>query len=234
MTATKKRINERARRDRSSGQVVLRRCVGSGERREEQYLVRLVVDADGCVVTDFSRRLPGRGIWLLPVPEMLVHRQLVKRLAYAARRGVSIAPDFAERLEIGLAARCVEAIGLARRAGHAVAGAVRVAKFCASRPGGMICCSFDAGSTARQRAEALAKGRILSTALSGRELGRAFGCERMVHAAVAQGPLCERMRLECNRLAILRGQMKLPPPPEHDERCSGGGLQPLKDGYDQG
>ncbi len=71
-------------------------------------------------------RLPGRGLWLTPRRD-IVDSAVAKRLfARAARRPVVVPAGLADRVEALLARRCVDLIGLARRAGQAVAGFAKV------------------------------------------------------------------------------------------------------------
>jgi predicted RNA-binding protein YlxR (DUF448 family) len=41
-----------------------RRCIVTGEVREEAQLIRFAVSPDGDVVPDIAAKLPGRGIWV--------------------------------------------------------------------------------------------------------------------------------------------------------------------------
>src|SRR5437016_3720303 len=103
-----------------------RRCIVTGATGERGALLRFVVGPDGEIVPDVAARLPGRGLWLTPQRD-IVERAVAKRLfARAARRPVSAPPELADRIESLLARRCCEALGLARRAGLAVAGFERV------------------------------------------------------------------------------------------------------------
>ena len=104
-----------------------RRCIVTGEIGERSRLLRFVVGPQGELVPDVAARLPGRGLWLTPRRD-IVERAVAKRLfARAARRPVTVPVGLADRIEALLAQRCIDAIGLARRAGLAVAGFERVA-----------------------------------------------------------------------------------------------------------
>jgi uncharacterized protein len=180
-----------------------RRCIVTGEIGDRGALLRLVVGPDGQIVPDVEARLPGRGLWLTPRRD-IVERAVAKRIfARAARRPVSASPELADRIESLLARRCGDALGLARRAGLAVAGFDRASE--AVRRGKVALLLFAADGAAAGIRK-LAAGRELPVAgvLTAAELGAAFGRERIVHVAVAGGPLCERLRLDLSRLAGLR------------------------------
>lgn len=74
----------------------LRTCVGCRQRAPRAELVRLVV-ADGEVVVDRDRRLPGRGVHLHPGPDCLAlalrRRALARGLRSADARTDGLAGD---------------------------------------------------------------------------------------------------------------------------------------------
>ncbi len=130
---------------------------------------------------------------------------MAKRLfARAARRPVATPPELADRVESLLARRCVDALGLARRAGLAVAGFDRVGE--ALRRGGaaLLLCALDGAEAGHRKLAALGRDLPVARVLTAAELGAAFGHERIVHVAVAGGALCQRLRLDLSRLAGLR------------------------------
>lgn len=157
---------------------------------------------------DIEARLPGRGLWLTARRD-IVERAVAKRVfARAARRPVVAAPELADRVESLLARRCLDALGLARRAGLAVAGFDRVSDWVRRGRARLLLAARDgaAGGSRRLAPGRQAPGRNVPVIgiLAAAELGAAFGRERIVHVAVAGGPLCDRLRLDLARLAGLR------------------------------
>ncbi len=170
-----------------------RRCIVTGEVGERGRLLRLVVGPDGVLVPDVEGRLPGRGLWLTPRRD-IVEQAVAKRLfARTARQPVSVPADLADRIEALLTRRCGAAVGFARRAGSAAAG------FAA-----MLLFALDGAESGRRKLGALGRDLPSASVLTAVELGAAFGRERIVHAAVGSGPLCERLWLDLYRLAGLR------------------------------
>jgi len=181
-----------------------RRCIVTGETGERAALVRLVVGPDGEIVPDVAARLPGRGLWLTPRRD-IVERALAKRLfARAARRSVSAPPELADRIESLLARRCCDALGLARRAGQAVAGFERAEEALRHGRAGLLLVALDGAEGGRQRLAGPARSVPAARVLTAAELGGAFGRERIVYAAVADRSLCRRLALDLARLAALR------------------------------
>ena len=181
-----------------------RRCIVTGETRDRGALLRLVVGPDGAIVPDVAARLPGRGLWLTPRRD-IVEQAVAKRVfARAARRPVLAPPGLADRIESLLARRCCDALGLARRAGLAVAGFERVSEAAHRGRAGLLLFALDGAEGGRRKLTALGRDLPLARVLTAAELGGAFGRERIVYAAVADGKLCRRLLIDLLRLAGLR------------------------------
>ena len=188
-----------------------RRCLVSGRVRPKEALVRFVVAPDGAIVADVAGRLPGRGMWLSADRDVIDKAVAGNLFARAARRPVRVPIDLADRVERLLVRRCIDLIGLARRAGEAVAGFEKVDAWLRQDRGGLVLLASDAASGARSKSRAWARGRPLFDLLSGAELGGPFGRGRMVHVAMAPGRIMERVQGEGMRLAGVRGGRADPP-----------------------
>jgi len=181
-----------------------RRCIATGEVRDRAVLLRFVVGPDGTIVPDIDERLPGRGLWLTPRRD-IVNRALAKRVfARAARRQVSVPPDLADRLETLLARRVVDTLGLARRAGLAVAGFDRACDAVRHGRAALLLCARDGAPRGRQKLAGLGRDLPCADTLTAIELGAAFGRDRIAHAAVGGGKLCRRLLADLEKLAGLR------------------------------
>lgn len=181
-----------------------RRCIVTGETHDRARLLRFVVGPDGTIVPDVDARLPGRGLWLLPRRD-IVERAVTKRLfARAARRPVVMSPELADRCEALLARRCGDALGLARRAGVAVAGYERVSEAVRRGNAALLLFALDGAEAGRRRMAAGARGVTSAAALNAEELSGVFGRERVAFVAVGPGALCSRLLTELTRLAGFR------------------------------
>jgi predicted RNA-binding protein YlxR (DUF448 family) len=188
-----------------------RRCIVTGEVRDRAALVRFVVGPDGAIVPDIEARLTGRGLWLTARRD-IVDRAVAKRIfARAARRPVAASPDLADRIESLLARRCCDAIGLARRAGAAVAGFERVGEAVRRGRVGLLLFALDGAEGGRGKLPAPGRNLPSARVLTAAELGGAFGRKRIVHAAVAVGPLARRLVLDLSRLSGLRAEAAVDP-----------------------
>lgn len=185
----------------------LRRCIATRAVLPKAAMVRFVVGPSGAVVPDIEGRLPGRGLWLCADRD-IVRRAAQKNLfAKAARAAVTVPDGLAEQVEGLLARRCLDLLGLARRAGQAVAGFEKVQGWLAADRVGLLLAASDGGADGRRKLGGAARRDVPVVALfSGAELAGALGRDGVVaHAAVAAGDIAERLAREAGRLAGLRG-----------------------------
>jgi ribosomal protein L7Ae-like RNA K-turn-binding protein len=147
-----------------------------------------------------------------------VRAAVTKRAFARAARAPVVAPeDLPERVEQLLVRRCIELMGLARRAGVAVGGFEKVREALKAGPAGLLVTASDAGEDGKAKLQALARGARRFEALSAAELGAAFGRDALVHASVASGRLARALAAEGDRLAGFRG------PGTNETRAAPGG-----------
>ena len=182
----------------------LRRCVVTRQRLPKERMIRFVIGPDRMVVPDLTAKLPGRGIWLSAVGDVIETARTKGAFAKAARGQVSVPPDLGSGLQVALARRIGETLGLARRAGQAVAGFVKAREWLDAGRAGLIVQARDGSGDERARfLGGRAAGLTVVTPLDGAQLGAIFGREHVVHVAVAPGRLAEVLRVEAERLAGL-------------------------------
>ncbi len=189
-----------------------RRCLVSGLTAPKTALMRFVVGPDGDVVPDVAGRLPGRGLWLQCRRDIIAKACAKNVFARAARCQVRPAASLADLVEHQLAGRCVELIGLARRAGDIISGFDDVRDWLRRHAGtdgtGVVIAARDGADDGINKIAALARavapGMVRRTALSADELGQALGRERAVHIVIRPGPLADKFINEAGRLAGIR------------------------------
>jgi hypothetical protein len=196
------------REDQGEGDTT-RRCIVTGEIRPKAELIRFVVGPDGSIVPDVAGRLPGRGLWLTARRDIVVTAATKRIFARAARSQVVVDEGLADRIEQLLAARCCGILGLARRAGQALAGFVVVRTLVASGGAAVLVEAADGGSDSRAKLAALAPALPVVDRLSCAELSAAFGREHVVHAALTPGRLAASLVADAARLGGFRDAHRL-------------------------
>jgi uncharacterized protein len=182
----------------------LRRCVATRERLPKEMLVRLVAGPECTLVPDIEERLPGRGLWITARRDIVAGAVTKRLLARAAGVGIAVPPDLADRIAALLTRRCLELVGLARRAGQAVAGFEKVKA--ALERGDVVLVLQAADGSPEQRAKLMPRSAStpLVTLFSSAELAEIFGRDMAVHVAVRRGGIAERLARDCTRLAGFR------------------------------
>jgi predicted RNA-binding protein YlxR (DUF448 family) len=188
----------------------LRRCIATAAVRPKAELIRFVVGPEGEIVPDLAEKLPGRGLWVAAEREALQRAVTKKLFARAARESVKVPDDLVERVEALLFRNCIDLIGMARRAGQAVAGYEKVHAWLVEGRVAVLLGASDGAMDGRGKLAALASSipsqpRLVET-FSADTLGMAFARDRMVHAAVARGGLSKRLLAEALRLDGIRGR----------------------------
>ncbi len=172
-------------------------------------MIRFVVAPDRTLVPDLTATLPGRGIWLSACGDVLETARaqggLGRAFARAARGPVIVPPDLPALLEAALVRRIGELLGLARRAGQAVAGFDKAREWLRSGRARLIVQASDGSAAERARLVGGAGDEVgVLAPLSAAALGHVFGRDHVVHVAIAPGRLGERLVAEAARLEGLR------------------------------
>jgi hypothetical protein len=194
-------------KDRSAARE--RRCVVSGEVLPEAELIRFALGPDNVLVPDVAAKLPGRGAWVRADRVRL--EQAIKKNAFAhALKANAKAPDgLTDLTEALLAKRCVDLIGLARRAGAIAIGATQVEQAIRAKPALLLIEANDGAEEGREKLMSLhigLWGRPPSAigCFTAEDLGVALGRERVIHACLLQERLAAALAIDIGRLAGFR------------------------------
>ncbi len=163
--------------------------------------MRFVLDPEGCVTADLAAKLPGRGAWVLATREAVEKAAAKGLFARAFKAPAKLAGgSLADTVEAGLEARALAALGLARRAGKAVAGFDQVRGALKERRASVLLTAAEAGEDGAGKLAGLAGSLPVIRAFSAAAQSAALGKDGVVHAAVLAGPEAERLLREARRL----------------------------------
>jgi hypothetical protein len=122
---------------------------------------------------------------------------------------VRVPDDLAQQVEALALRRCLDLLGLARRAGAVVAGFEKVKAALRAGEVGLLVQAADAAEDGRHKIRALARAVAPKTPVvqfcGAAELGAAVGREAVVHVGIAPGRFAAGLAREIQRLADLRG-----------------------------
>jgi predicted RNA-binding protein YlxR (DUF448 family) len=191
-----------------SGHVPERRCIVTGDVLPRETMVRFVVRPPEAgkaeLVPDLEARLPGRGLWITARRDIVGRAVAKNSFARVAQAPVEAPADLADRLELLLVRRCIDHLGLARRAGQAVAGFEQVRAWLDRGRVGAVVEASDGAADGQRKVMAMAPGLPVVRVLAGWELGSAFGRDWIGHVALAPGRIAQGFCREAGRLAGFR------------------------------
>jgi predicted RNA-binding protein YlxR (DUF448 family) len=191
-----------------------RRCIASGVVGPKEGLIRFAVDPTGRVVPDVVGNLPGRGLWVTANRENVTKAAAKGLFSRAAKARVQADPDLADLCERLLAARALQILGLARRAGDLVLGFDGVDLALTSpKPLAVLIAAADGAADGRRKLAGKRGRAMLVENFTSAEMGLALGRENVIHAALRPGGLADRFMVEVARLSGFRlGATPLPIP----------------------
>ena len=188
-------------KDRSEGPE--RKCIATGEVRPAEGMIRFVVGPDGQIVPDLLGKLPGRGIWVSAERSALEKAAAKNLFARAAKQPVQVPDGLADFVEAQLALRVTNLISLARKGGGAVCGYEKVKDWLQKEEASVLIQASDGSERGKSKLSTPYGGDFIGW-LTADELGRAFGRQTVIHAALGDGGLPQRVVEEAARLKGLR------------------------------
>lgn len=192
--------------------------MASGENLPESLLVRFVRGPDGALVPDVAAKLPGRGVWVRADRDSI--NLAVKKNGFARGLKGAIKPpaDLADQTQALIERRCLDFLGLAKRAGALAIGVAQAEGAIRKRaPFGLIEAS-DGADDGRLKLQRLIFGLWgeevpVTGAFTAAEMGLALGRDHVVHAVLLTESMARRWSIEIARLAGFRAIIPASWPP---------------------
>jgi predicted RNA-binding protein YlxR (DUF448 family)/ribosomal protein L30E len=186
-----------------------RRCIVTREAGSAAGLLRFVRGPQGQAVPDVAAKLPGRGAWVSANRRAVTEAASRNLFSRAFKAETQAGADLADQTENLLARRCLDLLGLARRAGALAVGATQVESAVRAGRALLLVEAADGAADAREKLMALYIGltgvapRVVGC-FGSAELGVALGRERVIHACLLQERLASDLAVEIARLAGFR------------------------------
>jgi predicted RNA-binding protein YlxR (DUF448 family) len=189
-----------------------RTCIVTGVKDDPEAMLRFALAADGSIVPDIRRKLPGRGVWTRLSFEA-VRRASAKGAFSRAFRARAEAPvSLAETVDALLERDALQTLSMAKKAGLVIAGAFKVdAAIAAGGVAALIQASDGAPDGAAKRGQALrvklgpaAQTIARINVFSSSQLGLALGKANVIHAALKSGAASSAFLARAERLRRYR------------------------------
>lgn len=182
-----------------------RMCILTREVKEPEALIRFARSPEGGVVPDLACKLPGRGVWVSADRASVA--QVVERKLFGRgfKAETKADPGLPELVAVLLRKQALGALSLACKAGLVVAGHDKVDDWAAKGALRLLLEASDGapGGMGRLRRKALGvkpEGVDVIGCFTSAELGLALGRTNVIHAAVAEGGLAEKLCRAARRL----------------------------------
>ncbi|MFO7758794.1 MAG: RNA-binding protein [Roseovarius sp.] len=180
-----------------------RKCIATGEVQPKHGLIRFVIGPEGQIAPDLAEKLPGRGIWV-SADRAALDKAAQKRLfSRAAKQAVSVPDGLTDHVETLLASRVINLISLARKGGGATCGYEKVKSKLAGEEAQVLIQASDGSERGKSKLSTPYRGDFIGW-LTAAELGKAFGRQTVIHAALDAGGLSKRVVEDAARLKGLR------------------------------
>lgn len=181
-------------------------CIVTRQVKDEAELIRFVRAPDGAVVPDLARKLPGRGLWVSLDSAVLADAIKRKLFARGFQAETVIPPDLPYIVSSQLRQQALSLLSLARKAGEAVAGFMKVEEMLGRGRARLLFHAAEAAPDGCRKLDKLAWPGVERIVLfESRELDLAFGRSNVVHAAVAKGGLAEKLSAAVRRIETFEG-----------------------------
>lgn len=177
-----------------------RTCVVTRSSADKAALVRFVVGPQSEIVPDIAGKLPGRGIYVKADKAVLEKAVSKGFFSRSAKAKVTVTKDLVETVPNLLRSRLVQTLGLARKAGQAIAGFEKVKLLLASEEAVALFQASDGSAAMKSKLRPPNGQDSYADCLSSAELGVAFGRDTVIHAALTKGGLAELCLLDAGRL----------------------------------
>ncbi|MFT3728658.1 MAG: RNA-binding protein [Terricaulis sp.] len=186
-----------------------RRCIASGDSMSEAALLRFACGPDDVVVPDVAAKLPGRGAWVRADRASIARAAKQGAFVRAFKANVKVPAGLADQAETLLAKRCLDLLGLARRAAAIAIGATQVESAIRAKPLHLLIEAKDGAEEGREKLMSLHIGLWGRPApavacFDSADLGVALGRERVIHACLLQEPMALVWAAEIGRLSGFR------------------------------
>ena len=178
-----------------------RMCIVSREVKDEAVLIRFVRAPGGEVVPDLARKLPGRGVWVSLNRQILAEVLRKKLFSRGFSAETTVPADLPERVSKQLRQQALSLLSLAKKAGEAVTGFMKVEEMAGRGRAKLLFHAVEAQPDGcRKLDKYLQPGMEKIVLFHSSELDLAFGRSNVIHAAVAKGGLADKLLLTIRRI----------------------------------
>lgn len=179
----------------------VRRCLVTRETLPKNRLIRFCVSPERIVIPDLAGKLPGRGLWVTADKDLVAAACGKGLFAKAAHAKVTCPEDMDGLIKSLFVKRLQSLLGLARKAGLAVAGFEKAAEALKKKQAVCLLEAVDGAADGREKLDRLRGGVPLIRVLTADQTAEALGAGICVHTVLKQGGAADLFVAEARRFA---------------------------------
>lgn len=177
-----------------------RKCIVTGEILDKSQLLRFVAVDNVGIVSDFKRKLDGKGVYVTNSKTCLEKAVKANLFAKALKEKVKVDADLVSMVEKLLRNQALHAISLARKAGGVVWGLDKSLEAIKKNKADFVVEASDAGNDGKKKLASHAGSLEIYKLFSSEELDKELGMENTVYLVFTRSAMSDSVRKAFIRL----------------------------------
>ena len=195
-------------RSNKSNIVETRTCLVTGANILKKDLIRFVIDPQCHAVADIEQNLPGKGFWV-KADRNIINEAINKNiLSTVTKKTISINKNIISIIEEQFKQNIIRQISLSRKAGQAIFGFEKIRIASTKKIISLLIQAIDGSEREKQRMMNNSIPKVIDNCLTGVELGKVFGREKIIHCAILKVGFSEKIIFNANRLNNLKNPVR--------------------------
>lgn len=183
-----------------------RRCFITGTPRPKEELIRFTIGPDNMLYPDVAGKLGGRGVWLIPSRPVLEEAMARQAFSRALQAKVVLPAALPEQVEMLLKKRCLDLIGLAKKAGYLIIGADKIKDAAKKETLPILVQASDGSQTEEKHLKNGLRDVFIINDFTKDEIDQALGRDFCVHLALKKCKIADNLKIEVGRLRAYLGK----------------------------
>jgi predicted RNA-binding protein YlxR (DUF448 family) len=166
--------------------------------------MRFVIDPENNLVADINQKLPGRGYWVRAERDTILKAINKNILFNATKKLGNVDKNILDHIQEQIKKKILNQISLSRKSGLAIFGFDKIRASLTSNNVGLLVQAIDGSDREKKRMANKSIPIIIDNCLTGSDLGKAFGREKVIHCAILRSSFTETINFDANRLNNLK------------------------------
>jgi predicted RNA-binding protein YlxR (DUF448 family) len=180
-------------------------CIVNDCARRVNDMVRVLLSPDKIIVADLDEKLPGQFVTVTVSKETFKRAVWRNSFTTAFREKTETPSDFVETLELNILKKCLQLLGLCKKAGLLTHGFAKCEEWFHQGQSTLYVAASDASDNGVKKLDKPHKGVIKFGELSSAQLSAALGEQTIMHVALRDHALSDQFKIWHRKLSLIRG-----------------------------